>query len=59
MVTLHNGADSGPEPPEELLWTALLLVLGLVVDAPRRAAILVGQTLFNPVPVEAKLIQER
>src|SRR5690606_22194476 len=38
---------------------ALHLVLGLVVDAAGGAAILVRQALFDPVAVEAELVEQR
>ena len=34
MVTLHNGADSGPEPPEELLWNIRTVILKTGLSRP-------------------------
>ena len=34
MVTLHNGADSGPEPPEELLWNIKTVILKTGLSRP-------------------------
>ena len=37
----------------------LHLVFGLVVDAARRAAVLVRKALLDPVAVEAEFVQQR
>jgi hypothetical protein len=37
---------------------ALMLVLGLIVDAPRRSSVFMGKTLFNPIAVEAQFVQK-
>ena len=34
MVTLHNGADSGSEPPEELLWNIKTVILKTGLSRP-------------------------
>jgi predicted DNA-binding transcriptional regulator AlpA len=34
MVTLHNGADIGPEPPEELLWNIRTVILKTGLSRP-------------------------
>jgi len=34
MVTTHNGADSGPEPPEELLWNIRTVILKTGLSRP-------------------------
>ncbi|HEY1243436.1 MAG TPA: AlpA family transcriptional regulator [Hyphomicrobiaceae bacterium] len=34
MVTLHNGADSGPEQPEELLWNIKTVILKTGLSRP-------------------------
>jgi len=34
MVTLHNGADSGPEPPVELLWNIKTVILKTGLSRP-------------------------
>jgi prophage regulatory protein len=34
MVTLHNGADSGSEPPEELLWNVKTVILKTGLSRP-------------------------
>jgi prophage regulatory protein len=34
MVTLHNGADSGHEPPEELLWNIKTVILKTGLSRP-------------------------
>ena len=38
--------------------TTLLLVLRLVIDAPRGSALLVRETLLNPIPIETELVQQ-
>ena len=38
---------------------ALVCIFGLVVDPTRRAPVLMGEAFFDPVAIEAKLIQER
>ena len=34
MVTTHNGADSGSEPPEELLWNIKTVILKTGLSRP-------------------------
>jgi prophage regulatory protein len=34
MVTLHNSADSGSEPPEELLWNIKTVILKTGLSRP-------------------------
>jgi prophage regulatory protein len=34
MVTLHNGADSGPEPADELLWNIKTVILKTGLSRP-------------------------
>jgi prophage regulatory protein len=34
MVTLPNGADSGPEPPEQLLWNIKTVILKTGLSRP-------------------------
>jgi prophage regulatory protein len=34
MVTLHNGADSGSDPPEELLWNIKTVILKTGLSRP-------------------------
>ncbi|HEY1384444.1 MAG TPA: AlpA family phage regulatory protein [Dongiaceae bacterium] len=34
MVTSHNGADSGPEQPEELLWNIKTVILKTGLSRP-------------------------
>jgi predicted DNA-binding transcriptional regulator AlpA len=34
MVTLDNGADSGPEPPEQLLWNIKTVILKTGLSRP-------------------------
>lgn len=38
--------------------TTLLLVLRLVIDPSRRPALLVRETLLNPIPIETELVQQ-
>ena len=38
---------------------ALLLILRLVVDTARTAALFVGKAFFDPVAIESKLIEQR
>ena len=34
MVTTHNGADSGPDPPDELLWNIKTVILKTGLSRP-------------------------
>ena len=34
MVTTHNGADSGPDPPDELLWNIKAVILKTGLSRP-------------------------